>query len=73
MESIPPKCKTPNLCLPGIFHSLCSACLVALLEEAAIQSALNFGIPEYCGCGTCGEWLSYNDFLVHPCVINVDK
>lgn len=65
MDNIPTKCITPNFCLPGLpLESLCLSCQVRI-EEAAIQSALNMGIPEHYYCGFCGRKLSKNKLIEH--------
>jgi hypothetical protein len=44
------------------------------LEEAAIQSAKNMGIPEQFGCHDCGGWFkSTVSYLDHfPCLVEED-
>jgi len=36
-----------------------------VIEEAAIQSALNMGVPEWFGCGYCGGRFSPEEFAKH--------
>ena len=61
-------CETPNECNDVNWPTnLCPAC-VESIENAAIQSALNMGIPDEFGCGECGLWFLKDDFFLHSCI-----
>jgi hypothetical protein len=48
---------------------MCEVC-IAFLEEAALKSAANMGIPEQFGCSQCGLWFKTEHFMKHPCIKN---
>lgn len=62
-------CKTPDICKRNDLTTFCYECIRAI-EEAAIQNALNFGIPEYHICGSCGgRYGSPTAYVAHfPCL-----
>ena len=63
-------CETPNECNDVNWPTnLCSAC-VEFIENAAIQSALNMGVPDWFQCGDCGRrYVTAQLFLDHfPCL-----
>lgn len=70
MSSLSPKCKTPDKCISEQWP-LCFDCN-DVLEEYAIQSALNMGAPDQFGCGICGNWYLNEDFFKHPCIANAN-
>lgn len=61
------ECLDPVNCPSVNFNNLCGVCMEAI-EEAAIKSALNMGVPEEFGCGHCGRWFPTIEYFVHSCV-----
>lgn len=57
----------------GLFTEACLECI----EEAAIQSAMNMGIPDYYICGYCGSRCSSGELIKHletkRCIIGLVK
>lgn len=58
------ECLNPTRCISSDFPALCSNCM-SNLEDLAIASAANMGVPDYFYCGACGEKCDADKFAEH--------
>jgi len=69
-------CKNVPICSEqySYLFNYCQICRPEIdIEDAAIRSALNMGVPDWFQCGECGERYDTTAlFLEHPCVKNAN-